>query len=122
MQVTNTGARAGSVVVQVYVQDPVMDFVRYYMPGTECSSWLTELVADIYLRSHRPWKRLVGFSKISIEAGQSQTVTVPVTFDEMSIHDADFSLKIIPGVYLFSMGQDSLNDHMNTVNVTLPGN
>lgn len=44
MTVHNTGKSAGTEVVQVYIQDPVVDHVRY-------------------------WKRLVGFEKIFLTKG-----------------------------------------------------
>ena len=70
--VTNTGKVAGAAVIQLYVQDPVMDYVR-------------------------PWKRLVGFARVTLAPGASQAVTIPATIDELSIHDADFKLTVVHG-------------------------
>jgi beta-glucosidase len=53
VDVTNTGSRSGTTVVQVYGS----------VPGSE------------YLR---PEKRLVGFSKVRLESGQSTTLRLPV--------------------------------------------
>eukprot|EP00040_Diaphanoeca_grandis_P039709 m.259858 g.259858 ORF g.259858 m.259858 type:complete len:782 (+) comp38816_c0_seq1:26-2371(+) len=95
VEVKNTGAVAGQAVVQLYVQDPIMDNVR-------------------------PWKRLAGFSKtLSIAAGASETVTIAITKDELSIHDDGFKLQVYPGDYVFSVGEDSISAAYNTLNVTI---
>lgn len=92
--VTNTGKVAGAAVIQLYVQDPVMDYVR-------------------------PWKRLVGFARVTLAPGASQAVTIPATIDELSIHDADFKLTVEHGEYVFSIGHDSLTDAANQAVLTL---
>ena len=60
--VKNTGTVAGVEVVQVYVEDPVMAYVR-------------------------PWKRLLAFTRVSLSPGQSATVNIPIDADELAFCD-----------------------------------
>lgn len=92
--VKNTGAKfAGAEVVQVYVEDPVMAYVR-------------------------PWKRLVAFARVTLAPGASASVQIPITADELAFHDDDMVLRVVPGDYTFSFGADSV-DYNHTVPVTI---
>lgn len=62
VQVKNTGRRAGSAVVQVYVR-------------------------DLQSRLERPWKELKGFAKVHLKAGEIQTVTVPLDMRSLAYYD-----------------------------------
>lgn len=62
--VTNTGAREGKEVVQLYVSDP-----KSSVP--------------------RPVKELKGFKKISLKPGETKTVAFELTADELKYFDAD---------------------------------
>lgn len=92
--VTNAGSVEGSEVVQVYVQDPIMTFVR-------------------------PWKRLVAFKRVTIPAGQSLKVSLPITSDELAFHDDRMVLRVVPGEYTVSVGGDSVSDWENHAVVTI---
>jgi len=92
--VTNAGTVEGSEVVQVYVQDPIMTFVR-------------------------PWKRLVAFKRVTIPAGQSLKVSLPITSDELAFHDDRMVLRVVPGEYTVSVGGDSVSDWENHAVVTI---
>jgi beta-glucosidase len=59
--VTNTGAVAGAEVAEVYARLPES--------------------------AGEPWKRLVGFTRVQLAPGESQTVTVPVEEKAVSIWD-----------------------------------
>jgi beta-glucosidase len=83
-KVTNTGAVAGMESSQVYLTDVV--------------STLT-----------RPKKELKGFSKVSLEAGQSQTVTVSLGRDAVSFWDDDVDAwRIEAGVFKVRVGKSSV--------------
>ena len=62
--VTNTGAREGKEVVQLYVSDP-----KSSVP--------------------RPVKELKGFKKVSLQPGETKTVTFELTPDALKYFDAD---------------------------------
>ena len=82
VNVTNTGSVVGDEVVQVYAVDPVMDYVR-------------------------PWKRLVGFTRVNLAPGASQQVSVQLSAMEMAFYDDDMNWRLVPGAYNISVGGDS---------------
>ena len=80
--VKNTGSRAGAEVAQIYVALP----------------------AD----AGEPPKRLVGWSKVKLEAGESKEVTISIELAYLSIFDeASDSWKMVPGSYSFMAGGSS---------------
>jgi beta-glucosidase len=80
--VTNTGKRDGAEIAQVYVAMP------------------KEL--------QEPPKRLVGFTKVQLYAGESKQVTVKVDPKYLSIFDeAQNAWKLVPGSYTFMVGGSS---------------
>ena len=80
--VKNTGSRAGIETAEVYASLPAS--------------------------AEEPPKRLVGWAKVELAAGESKLVTVPVIRDRLSIFDegAD-SWKLVPGDYVFHVGGSS---------------
>lgn len=82
VDVSNVGKVTGCAVVQVYVEDPIMAFVR-------------------------PWKRLVAFARITVVPGSKATVTLDLTADELSFYDDDMKWRVVPGNYTVSAGGDS---------------
>jgi beta-glucosidase-like glycosyl hydrolase len=81
----NTGARRGTEVVQVYAEDPagaggVVPF----------------------------WKRLVGFARVTVEAGASATVAIPLLFDDVATHDSEMDFALAGGEYLITAGGSSV--------------
>ena len=80
--VKNTGAVAGKEVVQMYLQDVV---------GT----------------TTRPLRELKGFDKISLEPGESKTVTFEITPELMSHYNSKFEFVAEPGEFIVSVGGDS---------------
>jgi beta-glucosidase len=62
LKVTNTGSRAGSEIVQVYVR-------------------------DVAAKLHRPVKELKGFAKVALEAGETKAVTITLTERAFSYYD-----------------------------------
>ena len=80
--VKNTGNRPGAEVAEVYVALPV--------------------------EAGEPPKRLVGWSKVKLQAGESKEVTVNVGTAYLSIFDeASESWKMLPGSYSFMVGGSS---------------
>jgi beta-glucosidase len=81
--VRNTGTKDGSVVVPVYVSQPV-------------SAVLV------------PAKRLAGFTRVQVSAGQSTTVTVHVQWSALAVVPGDVDASGTPrvehGTYVFSTG------------------
>jgi len=80
--VKNTGKRAGQEIAQVYAALP----------------------AD----AGEPPKRLVGWSKVQLNPGESKDVTVTIPVLYLSIYDeASHTWKLVPGSYVFMAGGSS---------------
>ena len=80
--VKNTGKRAGTEIAQVYTSFPSA--------------------------AGEPPKRLIGWTRVSLAAGESKTVTVPVERDRITVYDeASDSWKLVPGSYTIQAGPSS---------------
>ena len=62
VQVRNTGGRPGQTVVQLYVH-------------------------DVESALERPWKELKAFGKVSLQPGETQTVTLPLDMRSLAYFD-----------------------------------
>lgn len=82
--VTNTGQRAGSEVVQLYVHDPVASVVR-------------------------PVNRLIGYTKLRLGAAESARVQVVVPADVVSFTGRDGTRIVEPGALELRFGASSEN-------------
>lgn len=80
--ITNTGTRAGSETVQLYMNDPWAEVVR-------------------------PLKQLIGFEKVDLAAGESVRVSFVVHTDRFSFTGADLNRVVEPGEILLSAGHSS---------------
>ena len=80
--VTNTGKVAGKEVVQMYLKDVVGSTTR-------------------------PLRELKGFEKISLEPGESRTVTFEITPELMSHYNSELKLVAEPGEFVVYIGPDS---------------
>jgi beta-glucosidase len=79
--VKNTGSRAGAEIAQVYASLPA--------------------------GAGEPPKRLVGWSKVWLKAGESKDVTVSVPEKYLSVYDEAAGWKLVPGSYGFLVGGSS---------------
>jgi beta-glucosidase len=83
--VTNTGARAGTDVVQVYAEQPTTH--------------------DVVLV---PTRRLVGFARVTLDPGQSTTVHVPIALSALATTPGDIAsaepARVEPGEYQLDVG------------------
>ena len=92
--VTNTGSRKGAEVVQVYAS----------FPGSAVS--------------HRPTRKLIGFDRVELEPGESQTVTIPVNDRELAYYDDDtHTWQVEAGTVNISISASS-DDHRLTGSFT----
>ena len=82
VRVENTGTLDGTEVVQVYVQDPVMDYVR-------------------------PWKRLLAFQRVTLRGGEARKVDIPLLEEDIAFYDDDMKFRLVPGEYNISCGSNS---------------
>lgn len=82
LTVTNTGDRAGTEVVQLYLHDPVASVVR-------------------------PVRRLIAFSRVDLDPGRSGTVTFRVPADVTSFTGRDGIRIVEPGEFVFQFGRSA---------------
>ena len=82
--VTNTGDRAGSEVVQLYIRD---------------------LVGSVT----RPVKELKGFEKIYLQPNESRTVRFTIAPEMLKFYNADLKFVAEPGDFDVMIGPDSRN-------------
>ena len=84
-QVTNIGERAGKTVAQLYVRDLVASRVR-------------------------PIKELKGFEKISLEAGETGTVSFVLQAKDLAFHNDKLEKVVEPGVFQVWVGEHSADE------------
>jgi beta-glucosidase len=82
-------------------------------------------VAEVYARlpesAGEPWKRLVGFTRVPLAPGESQTVTVPVEEKAVSIWDVKEQRWVKPaGAYTFLVGGSSAETPLKAETRRLP--
>ena len=80
--VTNTGSRAGDEVVQFYIRDMVGSIAR-------------------------PVQELKGFERISLQPGESRTVTFNINADMLKFYNKDLEFVCEPGDFEAMIGTDS---------------
>src|SRR5687767_6963415 len=82
VDVANTGDRAGAEVVQLYIRDEVGSLTR-------------------------PVKELRGFRRITLRAGESQSVSFALGSKDLAFHDAALDLVVEPGFFRVYVGSSS---------------
>lgn len=90
VDVKNTGRRAGSEVVQMYIH-------------------------DIYASVTRPVKELRGFKKITLKRGESTTVSFPVLPEHLEFTNIDRKLVVEPGDFEIMVGTSSRDEDLEKV-------
>ena len=83
VDVTNTGSRAGTTVAQCYIRDLVSSVAR-------------------------PVRELKGFSRVTLEAGATRTITFRLTPQELSFRDDNGNEVLEHGHFRVWVGADSL--------------
>jgi beta-glucosidase len=88
--VTNTGARAGTEVVQIYIRDRVSSVTR-------------------------PVKELKGFKKLALAPGETATVTFGVAAEALAFYDVNMEYVVEPGEFDVMVGSSSRAADLATV-------
>ncbi|WP_404421008.1 beta-glucosidase BglX [Nibricoccus sp. IMCC34717] len=78
----NTGARAGTEIAQLYVQDAVASLTR-------------------------PVRELKGFARVTLQPGESRTVTFELPHEELGFYDRHNRFVVEPGLFRIWVGGDS---------------
>ncbi|MGA9585245.1 MAG: fibronectin type III-like domain-contianing protein, partial [Terracidiphilus sp.] len=82
VDVTNTGSREGSEVVQLYIRDLVSSVTR-------------------------PVKELKGFKKVWLKPGESTTVELDINPASLAFYDVDLKYVVEPGDFEIMVGTSS---------------
>lgn len=83
--VTNTGSRAGTEIAQLYLRNTAASV-------------------------EQPVRELKGFARVTLQPGESKTVTLPLGFDELSFWNAQSKQVVEPTTYKVFVGDSSLAD------------
>ncbi len=90
--VTNTGSRAGTEVAQLYIRNTAASV-------------------------EQPVRVLKGFARVTLQPGESKTVTLPLGFDELSFWNAQSKQVVEPTTYKVFVGDSSLADRSTRLTV-----
>jgi beta-glucosidase len=82
VDVKNTGAVKGEEVVQLYIN-------------------------DIISSTSRPVKELKGYEKVSLDPGETKTINLKLTPEELSLLDRDMNVVVEPGIFEIMVGSSS---------------
>jgi len=93
-QVTNTGKREGTEVVQMYIRDVISSVTR-------------------------PVKELKGFQKVSLRPGETKTVTFPISPDLLAFYDINMKFVVEPGEFAIMVGNSSRDQDLSKVSLTV---
>lgn len=89
-EITNTGERAGSDVVQMYIRDLVSTVTR-------------------------PVKELKGFEKVWLEPGETKMVELEIKADTLAFYDINMQYVVEPGEFEIMVGTSSQSSDLETV-------
>ena len=90
IDVTNTGKREGTEVVQMYIRDLVSAVTR-------------------------PVKELKGFRKVRLKPSETTTVALDITPDELSFYDRNMNYVVEPGEFEIMVGNSSRDGDLQKV-------
>ena len=88
--VTNTGSRAGSETVQMYIR-------------------------DVFSSATRPVKELKGFRRIVLDPGETRTVTFEITPELLAFYDSRMEYIVEPGDFEIMVGNSSRDADLQKV-------
>jgi beta-glucosidase len=94
VDVTNTGKRVGTETVQLYIRDLVSSVTR-------------------------PVKELKGFQKVSLQPGETKTVTLEITPDSLAFYDVKMKYVVEPGGFEIMVGNSSRDGDLQKVILTV---
>jgi beta-glucosidase len=96
VDVTNTGTRAGTETVQMYIRDVVSSVTR-------------------------PVKELKGFAKVHLEPGETKTVTLPITPELLKFWDVKMKYVVEPGEFRVLVGTSSRDEDLVSLQLAVSG-
>ncbi|HEY3761100.1 MAG TPA: glycoside hydrolase family 3 N-terminal domain-containing protein [Verrucomicrobiae bacterium] len=94
VEVTNTGKRAGTETVQMYIRDLASSVTR-------------------------PIKELKGFAKIELRPGETKTVALDITPESLAFYDINMKYVVEPGGFEIMVGNSSRDEDLQKVVLTV---
>lgn len=94
IEVTNSGDRVGDEVVQMYVKDDYASVGRYL-------------------------KMLKGFERITLEPGETKTVSFELNFDNLFLYNAAMEKVVEPGTFTISLGGTSIDAALKKIQLNV---
>jgi beta-glucosidase len=94
VEVTNTGSRAGTEVVQMYIRDLASSVTR-------------------------PIKELKGFQKISLAPGETRIVAIDITPESLAFYDINMNYVVEPGDFEIMLGNSSRDEDLQKLILTV---
>ncbi|MEO6393453.1 MAG: glycoside hydrolase family 3 N-terminal domain-containing protein [Pyrinomonadaceae bacterium] len=94
VDVINTGKRAGSETVQMYLRDLVSSVTR-------------------------PVKELKGFRKVFLEPGETTTVAIDIAPEHLAFYDIDMKYTVEPGEFEVMVGTSSRDEDLRKVKLII---
>ena len=92
VEVTNTGKMAGDEIVQLYIRDNVSSVTR-------------------------PVKELKRYKRVSLEAGETKTVTMTLDAESLAFYDINMKYCVEPGSFKVMVGNSSADKHLQTTEI-----
>jgi beta-glucosidase len=86
----NTGSRAGSETVQMYIRDRFSSVTR-------------------------PVKELKGFERVVLQPGETHTVSFDITPDLLAFYDVEMNFTVEPGEFDIMVGNSSRDEDLQTI-------
>jgi len=93
-EVTNTGKREGSEVVQMYIRDVVSSATR-------------------------PVKELKGFQKVTLRPGEKRTIGFDITPDLLAFYDVNMKYVVEPGEFFILVGNSSRDQDLTKITLAV---
>ncbi|MFP4548793.1 MAG: fibronectin type III-like domain-contianing protein, partial [Fidelibacterota bacterium] len=76
-------------------------------------------IRDEYSSVTRPVKELKDFQRISLEPGESETVTFTITPEKFALYNIDMKKIVEPGTFKIMVGGSSRDEDLQTVQLTV---
>ena len=94
VDVKNTGKIAGDEIIQLYIRDKISSVTR-------------------------PVKELKGFQRISLEPGETKTITLEITPEKLAFHNIDMEFVVEPGEFEIMVGNSSRDVDLNKISLNV---
>lgn len=94
VEVSNKGKMDGEEVVQLYIRDDISSYTR-------------------------PVKELKGYRRVAVKAGETKSVTIPVTAESLAMYDKDYNFVVEPGTFTIMAGNSSADKDLKKTSISV---